>query len=303
LIHLHLSGLPLNRQLKLLLKYYEKEPVAFYPLQKRDVIELFFRFQPLIPIFLYVNYIGQIHHQKVSKQKSLKTKSSKSMKSMKSLKKSKSTKSMKGGYLFMLTSRGEQPIRGVDMEEFLAKMDEAVQSVSYLPSAGPPEEGEQPNTYNAFALLYFLARNQHMNASFYAMPYIGDYVNIFSSGKGPRGSGTMKYSTLLRLWSSLQKEQAKADNRKTVNEEYSQNYENFVKEYMGRKEFRENQEDYKKYLDQLQTYKEKNDIEKKLFEAYEKKNPPKKDFVDKYGNIMSTLDQISMITSMIPMGK
>ena len=70
LIHLHISQLPLEKQLKLLLNYYHHEPDAFYPLQEVDVIELFFRFQPLIPVFLYINYVGQMKPRKISKQKS-----------------------------------------------------------------------------------------------------------------------------------------------------------------------------------------------------------------------------------------
>lgn len=301
LIHLHLSGLPIKNQLHLLLKYYESEPIAFFPLTKYEVIELFFRFQPLIPIILYVNYVNQLQEDN-QLQKDNKTKKRK----LNTKKKSKRNKSMKGGYLFMLTSRGEKPIRGVDMEKFLEQMDEAVQSISYLPSSGPPAEGEQPNTYNAFALLYFLARNQQMNAAAYAMPYVGDYLNVFSRSTGarkPRGAmrsvNTMKYTNLLTLWSNLQKQYNKSESKKTMNEEFSDNYENFVKKYMGRKELREKKNEYQNYVEQLQKYKEKNDIEKKLFDAYEKAHPPKKDFMDKYGSLMSTLDQITMITSMI----
>lgn len=296
LIHLHLSKLPINKQLKLLLVYYEKEPLAFYPLQKIDVIELFFRFQPLIPVFLYINYIVDLKKTKNSKRKLIDPKKSKSK-----------SKSMKGGYLFMLTSRGEKPIRGVDMENFLTKMDESVETISYLPSSGPPniENGEVPNTYNGFALLYYLARNQPSKAMMYSTPFAGDYLNIFSTNKGSQNrriGSTRKYTDLLRSWSDLQKEAEKSNKKQSMNEEFMGNYEKFVKQYMGQKEFREKHDDYQQYLEQMQKYKEKNNIETKLFDAYNKAYPAKKDFVDKYGSAMSTLDHISMIAGMIPSG-
>ena len=282
IIHLHLSKRSIPQQLKLLLKYYNNEPNAFTPLQEKDVVELFFRVQPIIPILLYINYIGMTRVSKTQK------------KGMTSKRKSRN---MKGGYLFMLTSRGEKPIRGVDMEEFLSKMDEAVQDISYLPSSAPPEEGPS-NPYNGFALLYFLSRNKMDSASFYATPYLSDYINIFSKTKGLR-AGTYKYTTLLRTWRKLQEEAKKAEKKQSANQEFMDNYEEFIKKYIGRQEFRERKDEYKTYLNNMSKYKEKNDIEKKLFEHYDKANPDPPDKLKQLEDRMSILDQITMVTSMM----
>lgn len=276
IIHLHLSKRTLAQQLKLLISYYHNEPNMFMPLHEKDIVELFFRIQPIIPVLLYINYIGV---NKFSKTRS-KKKSSKSHKSLKSHKSSKSH-NMKGGYLFMLTSRGEKPIRGVDMEAFLSKMDNAVDTVSYLPSVTPsPDVPSDP--YNGFALLYFLSRNNLSNATSYVMPYIGDYINIFSASKSGYLQGAYKYSSLLSAWKNLQDEASKVKKKESANEEFMKNYESFIKKYIGKQEFREKKNDYKQYLNNVNKYKQRNEIEKKLFEHYNKanKDPPPKSVLD-----------------------
>lgn len=293
IIHLHLSKLPIHKQLRLLILYYRSEPHAFVPLEEKDIVELFFRIKPIIPVLLYINYISLRTKKRIKATSQKKSRSKRTSKTSRSVKKSKSRKSktMKGGYLFMLTSRGEKPIRGVDMENFLLKMDDAVQSVGYLPSAQPPEEGPS-NPYGGFALLYFLARNNMGNASFYMTPYISDYTNIFKGG-------TYKYSTLLQLWKDYEQEIHRTEKKKTMDDEFMDNYEEFVKNYIGREEFRTKKDEYKKYLNNMQKYKEKNEIEKKLMEHYNKAKPDPPDKYEQMQGYMSTLDMITMATGMM----
>jgi hypothetical protein len=286
LVHLHLSKLSIKRQLKLLLKYHKEEPKVFYPLTEKDLIELFFKLQPLIPIILYYNYEYFNKEKRTTQKKS------------KITEKQSKNKNMKGGYLFMLTSRGEKPIRGVDMEKFLEKMDETVQDISYLPSAGPSNPGEPSNPFNGFALLYFLSRNKLDNAGFYASPYIWEYLNIFDKTQGIRGN-SYKYSTLLRLWNKYQEEIKRSERDQTMNQEFMENYESFIKKYMGRKELREKREEYKKYLNNLEKYKQRNEIEQKLMEAYDKSKPIPPSNLKKLEGPMSYLDMITQVTSLI----
>jgi hypothetical protein len=283
LVHLHLSKLSIKRQLKLLMKYYEEEPKTFYPLKEKDLIELFFKLQPLIPIILYYNY-AYFDKQRGTQKKSKITK-----------RKSKN-KNMKGGYLFMLTSRGEKPIRGVDMEKFLEKMDDTVQDMSYLPSTAPSNPDQPSNPFNGFALLYYLSRNKMSNASFYALPYVWDYLNIFDKAKS---GNSYKYSTLLKLWTSYQNEIKQTEREQTMNQEFEQNYEFFIKKYMGRKELREKKNEYKGYLNNLEKYKQKNEIEKKLMEAYDKANPMPPSSLKKLEKPASYLDMVTQVTSMM----
>lgn len=298
MIHLNLTGLSLKKQLKLLINYYNTEPHAFYPLKLPNVIELFFRVQPLIPLFLYVNYIME-PNQRLSRKKTKSNKKTQKNTNNKIQKEQQPIiKKQSGGYLFMLTSRGEEPIRGVDMENFLAKMDTAVQDISYLPTAAATEEGQPSHPYNGFALLYYLARNQPSSAGFFAMPYAGEYLNLFKGN--PMGT---KYSTVLRLWTDLQKEAKLAEKRTSAKEKFVEDYEKFTREYVGNKEFDEKKEEYKKYLEDIEEYKKKTEIEKQLLEAYEKKNPYNDTKDKKILNQAGKLDYLTMGIGMAGIGQ
>lgn len=305
-IRLHLSGYSTDKQIHLLQKYYNEAPTAFNSMTLYEVMELYARIRPMIPYFLYLNYVIMNRNQKRCSQRKMLTAGKSNSKKSKTKSKSKKrasgkTKSkkekQKGGYLFMLTSRGEKPIRGVDMERFLEKVDGSIQDISYLPSSAAGTEDAPAHPFNGFALLYFLARNKLGEGSFYAMPYVSDYLNPFGNG------GTYKYSSLLRLWSNLQKESRNTERKKSMEDEYANDYEKFVKKYMGRKEFRTKKDEYKEYLNNVQKYKLKHDLEQKLYEKYSKEHPDTPNpYIKKAQKYLSTLDKISMATSLMPTG-
>ena len=308
LIRLCLSSYSTSHQINLLIKFYHDQPYIFAPLTEVEVIQLYFFFKPMIPFFLYLNYVKSQQQclqlpgntsQKIIKSKK-KSNSRNSHKSQKSNKSKKSQKHMKGGYLFMLTSRGEKPIRGVDMEEFLQKMDSAVQNVGYLPSSAPPTEDNLGHPYNGFALLYFLARGQTDTAQFYMSPYYSEYTNPIESMKGAHKGDMRKYTTLYKLYEEYTEQKQKTERRENMDKEFLGDYQKFIKKYMGRKELRTQEEKYKSHLDNLKKLQEKENIESKMFGKYLKKNPIKPNKFKPYKKYMSILDQIGMVGSMIP---
>ena len=302
LIMLNLSGYPINHQIHLLYKFYNDQPELFYPMKFFEVVDLYFRFKPMMLYYLYLNYSIVNRFPQSIQHKTQKHSHHSQNKTQKS-KKSRSTK-MKGGYLFMLTSRGEKPIRGVDMERFLEKMDESIQDISYyVPAAGPNTEEDRGHPFNGFALLYFLARNKTTDAFTYALPYIGEYLNIFDAATGIHRGSTRKYTTLLNLWQNLQSEAQKADSKQSMEEEYTKNYEKFIRKYINRSELEGKRDDYKKYLNEILDEKKKRETENKLFEHYNKKHPAPPDTLKDLRSKMSILDTITMFTGMLPFGR
>lgn len=298
LIRLHLSGYSPSKQFEMLKKYYEDYPNVFNSMTLYEVMELYSRIRPIVPYLLYLNYIVLERRQKKLQCKLSQKKSRSKRKTTKSkikLKTETKSQKQKGGFLFMLTSRGEKPIRGVDMENFLKQVDSSVHDISFLPSSGP-SGGESPShPFNGFALLYFLARNKPQEGAYYASPYINDYTNIFKGG-------TFKYSSLLRLWTDLQKEKNKVEKKKNMEDEYMNDYETFVKKYIGRKEYRTKKGEYQKYLNNIKEQKEKHNMEEKLYEHYNQHHPnPSEETNEKMKGYMSTLDMISMASSMLPL--
>jgi hypothetical protein len=325
LIILNMSGYPIEHQINLLQKFYEQQPELFYPMKLFEVVDLYFRFKPMMSYYLYLNYVianrfpkkSNSQHLSRTTQKYKHTSNNRTINNrtinnrtinnrttINRHSKTRTNNKMKGGYLFMLTSRGEKPIRGVDMERFLEKMDDSIQNISwYLPTAGPNTEEDRGNPFNGFALLYFLARNKMSDAWSYALPYAGEYLNIFNAVGGIHQGSTRKYTTLLNLWQNLQAEAQKVDSKQSMEEEYTKNYEKFIRKYINRSELESKKDDYKKYLNEVLDEKKKSETENKLFNHYARKHPPPESKLNDLRSKMSVLDTITMFTGLLPFGK
>jgi hypothetical protein len=302
LIKLNLSGYSIEHQYKLLINYYNNHPQIFQPLSLSDLIQLYARIRPLIPYFLYLNYITAEHVEiksngktknRTSKTKNRTSKTKNRTSKTKNRTSKTNNKLMKGGYLFMLTSRGEKPIRGVDMEKFLSKMDSSIKDISYLPGAGPNTEDNPGQPFKGFAFLYFMARDKLSDAAFYGMPYMADYMNLKSDG--------YKFGNTINLWSEYQKTKQQIEKKQSMEEEYMSDYEKYVKKYIGRKEYRTKKDEYKEYLNNIEKHKNKHEMEDKLYEHYTKQHPIETNKkLEQYQKYAGILDTIGMVSGMLP---
>ncbi len=279
MIKLVTSKFTTQQQINLLLSFSRDNAHMFFPMNSDDIIEMYFRVKPLIPLLLHINY---------------KNKPSDPKDFMNYLKNNSyfqymdnGTKyyNMIGGYLFMLTSRGERPIRGVDVENFLAKMDGVISKMNYMPTAGPSEGGSDP--LNGFSLLYFLLRNKPTDALFYATPYMSSFTNPFNLG---RGAG-YTYTNLLSLWKDYQAELNKIDKKKMLEEQFLADYRAFANKY-GNKDAAKEAE-YKAYVNQVEQYKVDNKVDHELDAIYAKMKKPEP---------KTNLDQAASIADYIGIG-
>lgn len=115
-------------------------------------------------------------HDKKSKktQKNKKNKSNRS----KTFKGSKSKKkSQKGGFLFMLTDKKDQPITGNDLNQALSKVDEAMMKIRMMPHGEPPDEDNMGHPFANMLMMYQLSRGQTDELISWGLPQISTLIN------------------------------------------------------------------------------------------------------------------------------
>lgn len=286
MIKLVTSKFDTQQQINLLLSFSRDNAHMFFPMNSDDIIEMYFRVKPLIPIFLQVNYANKPSDPK-DFLNYLKNNSY-----FKYMDNGTKYYNMMGGYLFMLTSRGEKPIRGVDVENFLAKMDDVVSKLNYLPTAGPSgESGSDP--LNGFSLLYFLLRNKPIDATFYATPYISSFTNPFNLG---RGAG-YTYTSLLSLWKDYKEEIEKTEKRRQLEDKFLEDYKLFLMKY-GTQDMQKKEQEYKAFVEHVKQYKSDNAVDKEIDTIYEKlKNLKKKPDDSNLKKTATVVDYIGMFGS------